>query len=128
MAALEKTNTMRLLDSLHVTYQVHTFSSEIHSANEVAITLGIPAERVYKTLVVLPPKGKPILAIVPGNAELDLKKLAAVVGEKSCVWLPRSKPNRSRGCRLAVSQRWRCSIKGSGSILIKAAVTTLPSS
>jgi len=82
MAALEKTNTMRLLDSLHVTYQVHTFSSEIHSANEVAITLGIPAERVYKTLVVLPPKGKPILAIVPGNAELDLKKLAAVVGEK----------------------------------------------
>ncbi|MCE5259354.1 MAG: aminoacyl-tRNA deacylase [Chloroflexi bacterium] len=82
MSVREKTNAMRVLDSAHVRYQVHTFAEEIHSADGVAAVLGIPAEVVFKTLVVIPTKGKPILAIVPGNKELDLRMMAQVVDEK----------------------------------------------
>ncbi|MHB1355711.1 MAG: aminoacyl-tRNA deacylase [Anaerolineae bacterium] len=82
MPDIERTNAMRLLDSFKTAYRIHTFSSEFHSAEEVAQILGFPASQVFKTLVVMPPKGKPILAIVPGNSELDLKKLAQVVDEK----------------------------------------------
>jgi len=82
MPETERTNAMRLLDSHKTTYRVHTFSSEIHSAEQVAQILGFPASQVFKTLVVIPPKGKPLLAIVPGGGELDLKKLAQVVDEK----------------------------------------------
>lgn len=82
MPTVEKTNAMRVLDSAHVSYQVFTFSEEIHSADGVARALGIPPERVFKTLVVIPGNGKPILAIVPGHKELDLKLLAQLIGEK----------------------------------------------
>jgi Cys-tRNA(Pro)/Cys-tRNA(Cys) deacylase len=78
----ERTNAMRLLDSYKTAYRIHNFSSEIHSADEVAHVLGIPASQVFKTLVVIPPKGKPLLAIVPGDGELDLRKLAQIVDEK----------------------------------------------
>lgn len=82
MPERDRTNAIRLLDSSRVAYRIHTFSSDIHSADEVARILGFPASQVFKTLVVMPPKGKPLLAIVPGDGELDLKKLAQVVDEK----------------------------------------------
>ncbi len=45
--------------------------------------LGVPPEIVFKTIVVKRDgRGKPILAMVPGNSEVDLKKLAKSVGEK----------------------------------------------
>jgi len=84
---MEKTNAMRLLDSRKIPYITHTFSPDIHSALEVAQVLGVPAPQVYKTLVVIAepagkPKGKPLLVIIPGDRELDLKLLAQEVGEK----------------------------------------------
>jgi Cys-tRNA(Pro)/Cys-tRNA(Cys) deacylase len=82
MTEPERTNAMRLLDSHKIAYRIHTFSSEFHSADEVAHILGIPANRVFKTLVVMPLKGKPFLALVPGDRELDLKKLAQATEEK----------------------------------------------
>ncbi len=80
----EKTNAMRLLDAKKIPYIVHTYSysSEVHSADEVAAALGYPAGQVFKTLVVLPERGKPFLAIVPGDRELDLKKMAQAAQEK----------------------------------------------
>lgn len=80
----ERTNAMRLLDAKGVSYVAHTFSSTIHSAEGVAEVLGFPARRVFKTLVVLPTtrRARPILAIVPGDGTLDLKKLAHAAGEK----------------------------------------------
>lgn len=73
-----KNNVTRLLDSRRVPYTVHTFDSAHHSAVEVAEAIGLPAERVYKTLVALPEDAgrKPMLVIVPGPATLDLKQLA----------------------------------------------------
>jgi Cys-tRNA(Pro)/Cys-tRNA(Cys) deacylase len=82
MKERERTNAMRLLDSSKVAYHIHTFSSDIHSADEVARILGVPASQVFKTLVVMLPKGRPVLVIIPGDSELDLKKLAQVVDEK----------------------------------------------
>ncbi|MGI5916324.1 MAG: aminoacyl-tRNA deacylase [Anaerolineae bacterium] len=80
----ERTNAMRLLDARKVPYEVHRFSDEIHSAEGVADALGLPAGQVFKTLVALPvtPKGRPLLAIVPGHLELNLKQLARAAGEK----------------------------------------------
>jgi Cys-tRNA(Pro)/Cys-tRNA(Cys) deacylase len=77
-----KTNSMRVLDGLKIAYEVHTFSPEIHSADEVAGILGYPTSQVYKTLVVMRDKGRPLLVMVGADRELDLKKLAKAVGEK----------------------------------------------
>ncbi|MHB1318012.1 MAG: aminoacyl-tRNA deacylase [Anaerolineae bacterium] len=79
------TNAMRILDSRGIGYQALSFSDDIHSATGVADALGLPPERVFKTLVVMPDmpvRGRPLLAIVPGDAELDLKALAQAASEK----------------------------------------------
>ena len=81
-AMAEKTNAMRVLEGRKVRYEVFTFSPEIHSADEVPEALGLPPDEVYKTLVVLRPKGKPMLIMVAADKELDLKKVAQAVGEK----------------------------------------------
>ena len=79
------TNAMRMLDARAVAYEALAFSPDIHSAEGVAAALGLPPERVFKTLVVMPDtpqRGRPLLAVVPGDAELDLKALAQAAGEK----------------------------------------------
>jgi Cys-tRNA(Pro)/Cys-tRNA(Cys) deacylase len=80
-----KTNAMRALDQRKVPYEVHEYSPEIHSAVEAAQAMGIPVERVYKTLVVmrdLGPRAKPLLVMSPGDRELDLRELARATGDK----------------------------------------------
>ncbi len=79
---LPKTNALRLLDSRKVPYQAFTFSEEIHSAEGAAEAMGAPVAEVYKTLVVLRERGKPLLVLVPGGRQLDLRRLAKAVGEK----------------------------------------------
>ncbi len=79
-----KTNAMRALDARKVQYTTLTYSPEIHSADEAAEALGVDPDLVYKTLVVLPEsgQGRPLLVMVPGTHELDLKVLGQAVGEK----------------------------------------------
>lgn len=74
---------MRLLEQKKVNYTVREFPDTIHSADGVADHFGLPHEVVYKTLVALPTnRGKPLLVMIAGSRELDLKKLAKAVGEK----------------------------------------------
>ena len=73
---------MRVLDALRVTYDVLTFSPDIHSATGVAETAGLASQEVYKTLVVLRTTGKPMLIMIAGDRELDLRRVAAAVGDK----------------------------------------------
>jgi Cys-tRNA(Pro)/Cys-tRNA(Cys) deacylase len=75
---------MRVLDSRKVAYKVHEYSPEIHSAGEAAQAIGMPVERVYKTLVVMRDTlhAKPLLVMVPGDRELDLRALAKSTGDK----------------------------------------------
>ena len=79
-----KTNAMRVLDQRKVAYEVHEYSPDIHSAVEAAQAMGQPVERVYKTLVVMreAPRAKPLLVMVPGDRELDLRALARSTGDK----------------------------------------------
>lgn len=77
-----KTNAMRALDTRKIPYQVFTFSPDIHSAAGVAEAVGLPPLQVYKTLVVLRSQGKPMLIMIAGDRELDLKRVAKAAGEK----------------------------------------------
>jgi Cys-tRNA(Pro)/Cys-tRNA(Cys) deacylase len=80
-----KTLGMRVLEGHSVSYRPVGYEVEEHlSAGEVAAVLGLDPGQTFKTLVVLPERAgaKPILALVPGDVTLDLKKLAAASGEK----------------------------------------------
>jgi Cys-tRNA(Pro)/Cys-tRNA(Cys) deacylase len=77
------TNLTRLLDAQKIPYTAFELTPEKHSAVDTARLLNVPAEQVYKTIVVLREgKGKPVLAVVPGPREVDLKALAKAVDEK----------------------------------------------
>lgn len=78
----DKTNSMRALDARKIPYAVFTFPPDIHSAMGVADAVGLPYHQVYKTLVALRPQGKPMLIMIPGHRELDLKRVAKAVSEK----------------------------------------------
>jgi Cys-tRNA(Pro)/Cys-tRNA(Cys) deacylase len=78
----KKSNVMRLLECRRMPYQVYTYATDLRSAEEVAPVLGFPPQEVYKTLVVLPPRGRPLLVLIPGPYVLDLKRLAQAIGEK----------------------------------------------
>lgn len=78
-----KTNAMRALDARHIPYTTFTYNDTIHSAAEVAHLLGVPPERVFKTLVVLADADRHLLVVTPGDRELDLRRVARAVGAKS---------------------------------------------
>jgi Cys-tRNA(Pro)/Cys-tRNA(Cys) deacylase len=76
----------RYLDVRGIHYEVHTIPDTKLSAVEVAKLLGVPADQVYKTIVVIRKgTGKPILAVVPGPRDVDLKALARYLGEKRVI-------------------------------------------
>ncbi len=76
-------NITRMLDSKKIKYTAFELPTEKLGAQETARRLNIPPEQVFKTIVAKRDKpGKPILAVIPGPCELDLKALAAALGEK----------------------------------------------
>jgi len=76
-------NVTRLLDSKKIPYAAYELPAEKLGAVEAARIMGVPPEQVFKTIVITREgKGKPILAVVPGPGEVDLKALAKAVGEK----------------------------------------------
>jgi Cys-tRNA(Pro)/Cys-tRNA(Cys) deacylase len=79
---MRKTNSMRLLDARKIPYQAHAFASETRSAGDAANLLGVEPWQVYKTLVVVRERGRPLLVLAPGPRELNLKRFAAHLGEK----------------------------------------------
>ncbi|MCU0486990.1 MAG: aminoacyl-tRNA deacylase [Anaerolineales bacterium] len=77
------TNLTRMLEAKKIPFQAYELPAEKLGAQETARLLGVPLELVYKTIVVLREgKGKPVLAVVPGTGEVDLKALAKALGEK----------------------------------------------
>ena len=76
-------NITRFLDSRQVSYSAYALPKRKLSAQETAQELDVPLALIYKSIVVeRRAQGKPILAVVPGNREVDLKALARAVGEK----------------------------------------------
>jgi len=83
-----KNNVTRMLDARGIPYTAYELPVEKIGALETADLLGVDVRLIFKTIVVTREgKGKPILAIVPGDREVDLKALAEAVGEKK-VHLP----------------------------------------
>lgn len=78
-----KTLATRLLEGKKIAHSIHTYDPDVFiSAVEVAEAIGMSPAQVFKTLVTEPEKGKPILAVIPAAAELDLKALAQAAGSK----------------------------------------------
>lgn len=76
-------NVTRLLDARKVPYTAHELPVEKLGAVEAARILNVDPGLVFKTIVIGREKaGKPVLAVVPGPGEVDLKKLAEFLGEK----------------------------------------------
>ena len=79
-----KTNAVRLLDSLGVTYELREYEvdPEDLAAESVAAKIGMPPEQVFKTLLARGDRNGPCFAVIPGNYELDLKALAKLSGDR----------------------------------------------
>ena len=79
-----KTNAMRILDRNKVSYKVNTYEcEEFIDGVQIADMLGQPYEMTYKTLVAQGRSGGYFVFVIPIAEELDMKKAARSVGEKS---------------------------------------------
>ncbi len=73
---------MRHLEGQNIDYEWTEYPPTLKDATKVAAALKVSDQRVFKTLVVVRRTGKPILAMLPADRKLDLKKLAKAAGEK----------------------------------------------
>ena len=87
---MSKTNAARLLEQAGVRYELREYAVDEDdlSALHVAEAIGMAAEQVFKTLVVRGDRSGVLLACIPGNAELDLRALAAASGNKKVELVP----------------------------------------
>lgn len=85
-----KTNAARLLDTLGIRYELRDYDvdPEDLSAETVAAKVGMPPEQVFKTLVARGDRTGVLMAVVPGNGELDLKALARLSGDRKVDTVP----------------------------------------
>jgi Cys-tRNA(Pro)/Cys-tRNA(Cys) deacylase len=85
-----KTNAARLLDQMGIPYELREYEVDPDdlAAETVAAKIGLPPEQVFKTLVARGDRNGICLAVIPGNAELDLKALAAASGDRKIQLVP----------------------------------------
>lgn len=93
-----KTNAMRILEQtnipfMHLTYECREFEDGI----QIADLLGLPHEKVYKTLVTVGAGNHYFVFVIPIEAELDMKAAARAVGEKSVSMIPVKEINKVTG-------------------------------
>lgn len=85
-----KTNAARLLDGLGISYELREYEVDPDdlAAETVARKVGLPAEQVFKTLLVRGDRRGLLFAVVPGDAELDLKAMAKASGDRQVTMVP----------------------------------------
>lgn len=84
-----KTNVMRMLDQKKILYKSYSYAdTDAISGTEVAEALGQNPAQVFKTLVTVSKSNQHYVFVIPVEKELDLKRAAASVGEKSVRMLP----------------------------------------
>ncbi len=84
VAKTAKTNAARLLDSLEIAYELREYEVDPEDLSAIAVArkIGLPAEQVFKTLLTRTTGGEHLFAVIPGDCELDLKKLATAAEVK----------------------------------------------
>lgn len=87
--AEQKTNVMRILDQKKIKYNSHSYPHGDSAVDgvQVAQLIDRPVEQVYKTLVAVGATKKYYVFVIPADHELDLKRAAKAVGEKSIAML-----------------------------------------
>ena len=86
---VNKTNAMRILDSKKIPYTTYSYECEAFvDAIQIADMLGLPYEKLYKTLVTQGSSKNYYVFVIPIAEELDMKKAAKSVKEKSVAMLP----------------------------------------
>ena len=85
-----KTTAARALDELKIAYELREYEVDPDdlSAETVARKIGMDLEQVFKTLVVRGERAGVVMAVVPGNAELNLKTLAKLAGDRKMEMVP----------------------------------------
>lgn len=85
-----KTNAARLLDRVRIPYELIPYEVDENdlAATHVAAQLGEDIRRVFKTLVLHGDKTGHFVCVVPGDAEVDLKKAAKAAGAKKAELIP----------------------------------------
>jgi Cys-tRNA(Pro)/Cys-tRNA(Cys) deacylase len=85
-----KTNAVRLLEELKIPHELREYEVDPDdlSAESVAAKVDLPPEQVFKTLVVKGDRNGVCLAVIPGNAELDLKALSKLTGDRKMELAP----------------------------------------
>lgn len=82
---MKKTNAARLLDARGINYELAEY--EVDESNlsvaTLAVKIGQNVEQIFKTLVLRGDKTGVFIVVVPGNAEVDLKKAAKLSGNKN---------------------------------------------
>lgn len=84
----DKTNVMRILDQKKIVYNHYSYDNMKTNAQEVAQMIGADENSLYKTLVTVGKSKEHYVFMVPSSNELDLKKAAKAVGEKSIEMIP----------------------------------------
>ena len=79
-----KTNAARLLDSLGIPYELRPYEVDPDNLTAISVArkIGLPPEQVFKTLLTHSSTGDHLFAVIPGDTELDLKKLAHAASVK----------------------------------------------
>jgi len=95
----EKTNAMRLLEQAGIPYEIHhyVYDEGDLSAEKAAENLGMPHERVFKTLVLRGEHRGIMLALVPAGTEIDFKRLARAAGDKHVEMVPLNEVRKLTG-------------------------------
>jgi Cys-tRNA(Pro)/Cys-tRNA(Cys) deacylase len=85
-----KSNAARLLDQMGIRYELREYEVDPNdlAAETVAAKIGLPPEQIFKTLVARGDRNGICMAAIPGNAELDLKALAAASGNRKLQLVP----------------------------------------
>ena len=87
---MTKTNAARLLDTMGIHYEIREYEVDENdlSAETVAAKIRLPPEQVFKTLVARGDREGICFAVLPGDAQLDLKALARISGDRKIDTVP----------------------------------------
>lgn len=119
-----KTNATRQLDKLGIAYELRDYELDVNdlSAAKVATQIGLPLQQVFKTLAVIGDRHGIVLAVVPGDHEVDLKALARLSGNRSMELAPLSQLQHLTGyirggvTALACKKKYPVYLDGSASL------------